>query len=86
MGYRNHHHAEVINSLEEYLTIWVQEERVLRKARARWKQHVEKHGNVPMIRKCAVCSGEERKLDRKRGVWKDRRPSKWERDEMKGVA
>ena len=35
-----------------------------------WNKHIEKHGNVPYIEKCNVCSGRERKEDIKKGRWK----------------
>lgn len=35
-----------------------------------WKKHVDKHGNVPYIMKCAVCSGAEHKHDIKCGKFK----------------
>lgn len=35
-----------------------------------------------MIIKCAVCSGEERKMDIKLGRYKKSRPTKAERDEL----
>jgi hypothetical protein len=35
-----------------------------------WNQHIEKHGNVPLIRKCSLCSGAEHKHDIKVGKWK----------------
>ena len=50
----------------------------------KWNQYIEKHGNVPFITQCAVCSGKEFKDDIKHGTWKVSRPSKVERDELKG--
>lgn len=35
-----------------------------------WKKHVEKKGNVPLIIKCAICSGKERLRDIKHGNFK----------------
>jgi len=49
-----------------------------------WKRHIEKNGNVPLIMKCAICSGKEQKLDIKHGKWKPSRPTKAERDEVRG--
>ena len=49
-----------------------------------WKRHIEKHGNVPLIQKCTICSGQEQKIDIKKGRWKPTRPTKNERDEAKG--
>lgn len=56
----------------------------IRRAKQTWKRHVEKHGNVPMVIKCAVCSGKEFKEDVKHGRYKLSRPTKTERDEQKG--
>jgi len=50
----------------------------------KWKRHIEKHGNVPYITKCGVCSGEHQRWEVKTGKWKPGRPSKIERDEMAG--
>ncbi len=44
--------------------------------------HIEKHGNVPLILKCTVCSGKERALDIKHGAYTPKRPSKRLRDEL----
>lgn len=56
----------------------------IRYAKRVWKQHIAKNGNVPMIIKCAVCSGKEFKSDIKHGRYQKRRPSKILRDEMRG--
>lgn len=49
---------------------------------AKWKQHVEKKGNVPLIIKCAICSGKERLRDIKRGNFKvSRRVSQRQKEE-----
>ena len=50
-----------------------------------WKQHRARHGNVPLIIRCPICSGRAHVLDIKHGCWKLARPSKAERDEQKGV-
>lgn len=63
------HRARVYHSLDELLedcAIEGKEAFWIRK----WNQHVEKHGNVPMILKCVTCSGQEMKKDIKRGSWK----------------
>ena len=92
------HPAHVFNSLQQLLVYMECEEgheeyvRIYRKTVSqmrkfwtrRWNQHVEKHGNVPMIMKCDVCSGKEQKEDIKRGKYKESRPTKKERDELKG--
>jgi hypothetical protein len=36
-----------------------------------WKRHVEKHGNVPLVRQCSICSGKAYKRDIKKGVYKE---------------
>lgn len=81
----NSHHAHIYNTLEEYCASRVNTERCQRKARARWKAHIEKHGNVPLIEKCQVCSGREEKeiVERKYGTKREwYRSSKVERDEI----
>jgi hypothetical protein len=59
-------------------------ESLLRRCRRLWKAHVEKHGNVPMIRKCHICSGKERRDDIKKKVWKvsKREDQKQEKQEL----
>lgn len=54
----------------------------LRRLQKAWKAHIEKHGNVPMVRKCGVCSGAEHKEDVKHGRFKPGRKTKTERDEV----
>ncbi len=87
------HPAEIYNTLHELLVemecVEKQgEENSAKKSRRYWtkvwKRHTEKHGNVPLIMKCAVCSGTEWKEDIKRGRYKPARKSKVERDELKG--
>ena len=36
----------------------------------KWNRHIEKHGNVPYLIKCAVCSGQEMRHMIKTGKWK----------------
>lgn len=55
----------------------------IREASILWKQHLDKHGNVPLIVQCGVCSGEEFRQDIKHGRYKPSRPNKAERDESK---
>jgi len=71
------HSAKTYNTYEEFRATC----RTERYARRTWKLHIEKHGNVPLIRKCSICSGEERKMDIKHGSYRPKRPSKRLRDE-----
>ena len=89
----NNHNAAIYNSLPELLEemkcAYSQEEDKETQKRRRywikvWKRHVEKHGNVPLIMKCSLCSGLDFKKGVKKGIYKAVRPSKPERDEMKG--
>jgi hypothetical protein len=66
-----------VDNYEEFKANCVNE----RYARRVWKIHTEKNGNVPMIVKCAICSGEEQKIDIKLGRYRPKRPSKRLRDE-----
>jgi len=47
----------------------------------KWKQHLEKKGNVPMILKCEICSGKEQKMDIRLGKY--RISTRAEQDERK---
>ena len=76
------HSARVYHTYEEFAASCTNE----RHARKVWKLHVEKHGNVPLILKCPVCSGEEQKMDIKLGKYRPKRPSKRFRDEQRGLA
>lgn len=52
-----------------------------------WKQHVEKKGNVPLIIKCAICSGKERLRDIKHGTFKvSTRVSQRQKEEFEDYA
>lgn len=71
------HPAHVFTTLEEFLKHCVGEnkedkhyKKYLRYWTIVWKKHIEKHGHVPYVEKCAVCSGAERKEDIKKGRWK----------------
>jgi hypothetical protein len=75
-----HHCARIFTTFEAFLEEWLD----YKIARIIWKNHVEKHGNVPLIQKCSICSGRELKIVRKLGKWKDNRPTKSERDEIAG--
>jgi hypothetical protein len=74
------HAARVYLTYEEFAEDCVSE----KYARKVWKAHIAKHGNVPMIVKCAICSGKEQKLDIKHGRYTPKRPSKRLRDEQRG--
>lgn len=84
------HPAQVINSLEELLSsVGYYDEDINPNFKIKihrywtrvWKRHIERNGNIPLIRKCAICSGKEMKTDIKLGHYKPSRPSKIERDE-----
>ena len=77
----NHHHAHVYRTLECWLDAHIDTPKARRYAQKVWKLHVEKHGNVPIIRKCTICSGKEQKLDIKHGCWNPARPPRTVRDE-----
>ncbi len=47
----------------------------------KWKKHVEKHGNVPFVLDSSY--EQELKIDIKLGKYREKRPSKRLRDEMK---
>lgn len=78
------HPAHIYRSLEEYTAIFIDTPAGRRRASREWKAHIEKHGNVPMILKCAVCSGREQKMDIKVGRYNVARPNKVLRDEAAG--
>ena len=68
------HPAHVFTTLESYLeyragtdTTDKNYERNKRRACKRWKDHIARHGNVPLITKCQICSGKEYKMDVKLG-------------------
>lgn len=75
----NNHRAHVYYTLEEWLKDYPGHKRA--KRIALWKKHIAKHGNVPLVIKCAICSGQEEKRNRKRGIWRMPRPVKSVRDE-----
>lgn len=76
------HVAHIYRTKEQFLAALVDTPRAQRWGQRVWKQHIEKHGNVPMVQKCSVCSGQERKDDIKHGSFKPKRPSKRIRDEQ----
>lgn len=78
----NPHHAHVYTTFEQYRERFTDDDRGLRFARKRWNQHIERNGSVPLIVKCAICSGEELKQDIKKGRYTPARPSKVLRDEQ----
>lgn len=73
------HPAKVYTTLEHFLADAVDRTykkfvaHAARKARRRWKNHIEKNGEVPLIIKCSVCSGEEAKQDVKAGRYSSAR-------------
>lgn len=77
------HPATVYRSLEQWLGAFIDTDRARRMAIRIWKGHVARNGNVPLIRKCSVCSGKEQKLDIKHGKWSPSRPKKSVRDESR---
>lgn len=81
----SHHPAKSYHTLHELLSavlgpdyskgdkfyrFWVQ----------KWNAWRTKHPGLPYQIKCAVCSGEEAKLDRKHGKWKESKPRREDRD------
>lgn len=75
----NNHPAHIYNTFQEFFSDCYPDQKRL--AAKIWKKHIEKHGNVPLILKCAVCSGEEHRVDIKLGKYKQSRKSRVERDE-----
>lgn len=75
------HPAHVYNTLEEWVARFSDSPAGRRRAHRTWKQHVSKHGNVPKVVKCSVCSGKELRLDIKHGAYNVARPSRVLRDE-----
>lgn len=73
----NSHHAHVYRTLESFLKYCAGPndgsesfKRRVRSWTAKWNKYVEKHGNVPLIVKCNICSGKERKEEIKTGMFK----------------
>jgi len=74
------HHAQVYTTLEAYVTstagkkaeAWNPEHwpMQVRHAHRKWKLHVEKRGNTPLVTKCPLCSGKEHKHDVKAGRYR----------------
>jgi hypothetical protein len=72
------HHAHIYYTVEEYVSAQcnaaveagLDRARVERRTRKKWKKHIEKNGNVPLLIQCGVCSGKEHKTDIKLGRWK----------------
>lgn len=75
------HRTRVHLNFDQYSSEWVNTTRAQRRAKILWKRHVEKHGNVPMICQCSICSGADRKWEVKHGLWKPSRQVKSVRDE-----
>ena len=78
---KNDHRAHVYHSLDEYLAGVAP--RFRRKATALWKRHFQRNGNTPLVVKCYICSGQERRAELKCGAYKPRRLSRSLRDERK---
>ena len=78
----NNHRAHVYNTLEEFLASLIDTPHAQKWGKRRWRIHLDKNGNVPLIRKCSICSGKEQKQNIKHGIWKEPRPNKAERSEV----
>lgn len=76
------HRCNVYNNKESYVANFIGE-KAQRKAIARWNAHIAKHGNVPMIEQCSICSGYADRKAIKQGVRREKRPSKTLRDEAR---
>lgn len=77
----NNHTAHVYRTLKE----WIGSRTNEREARRTWKEHIARHGNVPIVLKCTICSGQYQKDEVKHGRFNPRRPSKRLRDEDKAA-
>lgn len=76
------HRAIAYHNLSQFLDAHVNTVSAQRRARIEWKKHVTKHGNVPMVLQCPLCSGKEQRVDVKLGKYKLSRPTRQERDEI----
>ena len=73
------HPARVYHTCDQLLASVVgqgfnREEHMRRFWIRRWNAWKVRHPGLPFMIKCAVCSGNERKQDRKHGKWKDSKP------------
>ena len=76
------HPAKIYYSLDQLIKECSNNPKSERYWTVKWKRHVEKKGNVPLIIKCAICSGKERLKDIKHGNFKiSTRVSKRQKDE-----
>jgi hypothetical protein len=80
------HCSQVYTTLKAFLEAHTDTPRAQRRAIRRWKQHVERNGNVPFVVKCSICSGDEAKWLIKHGRLKANRPNRAERDESRFAA
>lgn len=64
------HRAKIYHSLDQLLKDSVDSVNAKRHWTIKWKRHIEKRGNVPLIIKCGICSGKERLHDIKNGNFK----------------
>ena len=64
------HSAKIYWSLDQLLERSCNNANSIRFHVRLWKRHFKKRGNTPLIIKCAICSGKQRKNDIKHGIWK----------------
>lgn len=69
------HRCRVYNNRESYVANFIGD-KAQRRAMARWNAHIAKHGNVPLIEECSICSGREDRKMIKRGLMREKRPSR----------
>lgn len=64
------HCSCVYHSRETYLASHPNTPGAQRRAAARWKRWVERNGNVPLVVKCSICSGDDHRHAIKTGAFK----------------
>lgn len=69
------HRARVYHNIESLARITH-----ARRARRRWKLHLEKHGNVPLVDKCSICREHDAKSTPRRYLEGEERIPKRVRD------
>lgn len=74
------HPATVFSTWERFSAAHLKTDKAQRLARRAWNAHVARNGNVPLVRRCVICSGDEHRRDVKHGRSKPARPCKAERD------
>ena len=79
------HPATVYYRIEDWCKSFCDTDAAQRLAVRIWKGHIARNGNVPLTKKCEICSGKAHKRDVKRGRWNLSRPKKSVRDEDKMV-